>query len=871
MPIIDDINQAFRDFTAWNAQNPLPVGDPRSGVHNPSKSDIRSVLLAVLQALGNPDALNSLVLQINGKADRQNSGKVFTSRAAALSVGQTELPGALGLIFTVEGASNETLAIRSFSNASDDPLFETQPRWGVAMRVPNTLALDAKADSAVVNPRLTPSYTSRAAAVTGAADLPTSVSQILVREGTALVVRSRAATADDPFFTTAPQWGVVQRQDMGAALREMRDGRVWHCTITTDAGPSGQTPPPATNRIVTNYGNNSVQWWRSVPAPGDGLETPTMKRTADGAWWIRIFDTRTITDALATLTAIRPVQVSVVASSTAGERNASLWTAATTFRTITNAEIIGAGSRPADVASPSTATAETIEVPGGVKLIWRDQSGRVYERRYINAAWRDWIEVPSNASRAADNAARASGDDTLAQRLDALPPVQQTVRRGAAPVAVEMNDRPVLAFNDAGQARMVVDQWTLDNLAGRLQIDGGGGNGGSASPALPDILGNTDGWNAWLENGLVTFTAALEGPSPREYVMKPGESPWVNGRSVVPVRLLYGDQMGAAGVSVQQPVNTYRIATLNDGAGQAGLAGAEPTAPASGIQRAGPGFAAIVADLWVTAQSVARWALVRAENVAGASLASLTSGRPMANLVRALTEAERLLPGYRRQALPEAVTIMHGAGDDSPSFANELVDLMQEINSRVGQRRINLYQPSGTTQRANFSSAEGTLEAFRQKGTLPVTLVSPTYWCAIAAGTVGTLAPVSMTMLAELEARAAADDNWIVPLAFNASRSGAVIDIDFEVMPAVSLVAPTEGLHVDGASIQSVAIVADPLTGRMTRLRITLTTAPSGPVTVRYCRGPSARFTGNLRDNWSAPSITGGTLYRHACSFQFTV
>lgn len=211
MPIIDDINQAFRDFTAWNAQNPLPVGDPRSGVHNPSKADIRSILLAVLQATGNAEALNSLVLQIEGKADRLNSGRIFQSRAAAVAVGQANLPALIHRIITEEG---NFLVLRGPFVQGTDPLFETSPYWGEVTRFPNVLLLDNKADSAVVNPRLTPSYTSRAAAVTGAADLPTSVSQILVREGTALVVRSRAATADDPLYEMAPRWGVVQRQDV---------------------------------------------------------------------------------------------------------------------------------------------------------------------------------------------------------------------------------------------------------------------------------------------------------------------------------------------------------------------------------------------------------------------------------------------------------------------------------------------------------------------------------------------------------------------------------------------------------------------------------------------------------------------------------
>ncbi|MBW7057318.1 pyocin knob domain-containing protein [Paracoccus bogoriensis] len=72
-----------------------------------------------------------------------------------------------------------------------------------------------------IDPRSTPTYASRAAAEAAASGLPASVTQILVREGTALVVRSRTATADDPLYATAPRWGVVNRQDTRALLANM--------------------------------------------------------------------------------------------------------------------------------------------------------------------------------------------------------------------------------------------------------------------------------------------------------------------------------------------------------------------------------------------------------------------------------------------------------------------------------------------------------------------------------------------------------------------------------------------------------------------------------------------------------------------------
>lgn len=81
-------------------------------------------------------------------------------------------------------------------------------------RYPTSAAVNGKADITLA----TPSYPSRAAAETGTPGLPTSVTQILVREGTALVVRSRTAFSDDPLFPSGARWGVVQRQDSATLL-----------------------------------------------------------------------------------------------------------------------------------------------------------------------------------------------------------------------------------------------------------------------------------------------------------------------------------------------------------------------------------------------------------------------------------------------------------------------------------------------------------------------------------------------------------------------------------------------------------------------------------------------------------------------------
>lgn len=140
-----------------------------------------------------------------------NSGKVFTTRAAAVSAGQANLPGTLGLIFTVEGANNETLAVRSFSNTSDDPLFATAPRWGVAMRVPNVLALDGKADQSDLAAE---TLAREALALTVAAKADQADLTTEVQERAALDALIRA---DSEFvvINTAPQVGQIYNSALG--------------------------------------------------------------------------------------------------------------------------------------------------------------------------------------------------------------------------------------------------------------------------------------------------------------------------------------------------------------------------------------------------------------------------------------------------------------------------------------------------------------------------------------------------------------------------------------------------------------------------------------------------------------------------------
>ncbi|MBM3606824.1 MAG: hypothetical protein FJX25_19660, partial [Alphaproteobacteria bacterium] len=69
MALLDQINERLRDFVGWSSSYPLPIGDPRTGVHNPSKADIREILLLIAQANGDPAALQTIITSLATKAD----------------------------------------------------------------------------------------------------------------------------------------------------------------------------------------------------------------------------------------------------------------------------------------------------------------------------------------------------------------------------------------------------------------------------------------------------------------------------------------------------------------------------------------------------------------------------------------------------------------------------------------------------------------------------------------------------------------------------------------------------------------------------------------------------------------------------------
>ncbi|RMC37488.1 hypothetical protein [Paracoccus alkanivorans] len=135
------INEILRDFERYTGDgkpnepvgHPLPIGDPRSGTHDPAKYRLRELLLSILQSMGDPQALQDILDQLAQKADLANAVKYFGSRAGAESAGQAALPASYGTIMTGEGG---VVALRGAAVEDDDPLFATAPFWGVLIRIP---------------------------------------------------------------------------------------------------------------------------------------------------------------------------------------------------------------------------------------------------------------------------------------------------------------------------------------------------------------------------------------------------------------------------------------------------------------------------------------------------------------------------------------------------------------------------------------------------------------------------------------------------------------------------------------------------------------------------------------------------------------
>lgn len=464
----------------------------------------------------------------------------------------------------------------------------------------------------------------------------------------------------------------------------------------------------------------------------------------------------------------------------------------------------------------------------------------------------------------------------LGERLGITQPIR--LYRGDSAGVVSMSGRPLLVAHADGRLAFHPSADTLYNIADGLPLPGG-----RSEP--PDAVSAYDAWGARRDGEMLYFTGIVWGDSPREYVKRKSGEPWAATISDVALRLLYGDELADTPVMVG-PDYFAHVFCFNDGAGYEGLGG-EPhsEAEADDIERVSSGFEAVAADSNLRSRKGAKPLTgIRNEAVPGANLTDLGNGQALQNLGRAVRQFRSAVRPYGKRAFTETVTLLHGAADDSVNYKSDLLTLASRVVTETGARQINLFQPVGTALEHDPASVFATVEAFRERGNLPLVVVAPLYSAERRSGSLTQPTPEAMTMLAELSGLAGAD--WLPPMAYYAEREADLINVDFEVMPGYELIAPSYGLKyvdADGFEIPilSSAITKDPVTAEMTRLNIKLEQAPAIGGRFSYAFGnlqPSFDLSGNkfcsggdLRDNWSCPSVTGQTLYRYALAFEFKV
>ena len=468
-------------------------------------------------------------------------------------------------------------------------------------------------------------------------------------------------------------------------------------------------------------------------------------------------------------------------------------------------------------------------------------------------------------------AIRALAQDLAGQMPD---PDPIKLGRGDAQTLVSIGEEPIMGVDASGLLQLRLDETTLSDIADRFDMPGG-------RPGPAELVPDFDAWNVRQDGDMIYFNAHIWGPTAREYLRYGPGDPWANAHSETLIRLVYGDEFTDTGPNVG-PEHVAHILTFNDDAGQAGLNGEPKLREADDIQRAGRGFAATASDSHLKhCRGPKHWHGVRAETVMGAELAELTTGQGFTNLVDTVEQFRVALAPYKRFPAVQSISILQGATEDSADYADQLLNLCGEISQKIGARQFNCYQPAGDAFKADYASVLQTPKAFVERGPLPIVLVSPVYWCERRPGSLVQITSESMTMLAELDGLAGKD--WLPPLAFVAERDGNMVTIDFEVMDGRKLVSPSYGLSIASDNDVEIAgweVVPDPVTGDMTRLMVALTDIPENGL-IRYAyNNIDASFDlsghlfcsgGDMRDDWSAPSVTGKTLHRYAFSFEFQI
>ncbi|RJE87951.1 SGNH/GDSL hydrolase family protein [Paracoccus onubensis] len=208
------INEVLRDFERYTGDgkpnapigHPLPIGDPRSGIHNPAKFRLRELLIAILQAMGDPDALQDILDQLSDKADNSDVEALAQRNVATIWLadfsGVTFPPGT----DTVLQRQNSGGGFFRIWMSVDTP---TPPNPSIHQQDATGQWWELFYDSTQVEFRGTRLFNGRQ----DAADLLTSnppdarIHRVFSLENGFLAARARNAQLD-ALFSVSPYWGI---------------------------------------------------------------------------------------------------------------------------------------------------------------------------------------------------------------------------------------------------------------------------------------------------------------------------------------------------------------------------------------------------------------------------------------------------------------------------------------------------------------------------------------------------------------------------------------------------------------------------------------------------------------------------------------
>ncbi|GLK65277.1 hypothetical protein [Paracoccus kondratievae] len=881
---VDGIVSEVRDGRIWHtssdnlaSQTPPEGADQISIAMNPGHITYRRISA--------PGTVNPAIhvqtadgtwwqLSEDTRALRSNSGKSFATRAEAVAAGQAALTSDIGIIVTVEG---DFVAIRGAHASADDPLFTTQPRWGVLIRLPSAALVTNKSEDRMVDNRtgwLPVSVTATGDEWTGTPD-------------PAVIAAGVPFNADSVMVLTVPR---TNTGPVGLTVSGDSYGR--RVVMNSDGQPLTGGELVAGRRVALIRTHPTLRIWTGAMGWPD-LRAERLSRITSvvNAGTVALDTVAGTGDAI---TAQVPQILKDQGISAANLRRISFVpTAANTGTLAPTIEIDGMGAVPLYTASNTVPPAGALQ-PGrlaeAVKIgsRWRLISGEV-QRGEMDATAALLSSVVGAVTDIQDAGPHVGDEHVLAvdQAQNAVAYLDALGQLVLGGLVVDWS-RVDFATMDWG--RIVTDEHhvgdpfiVLGDLHGNALIwsteDGvaggiGSGGGSSQPPEPPGTAGNE--WQVSYDGTSTRWLTQYQGRLLR--LEKRSNLVLADTKPVATGILAFG---GGSSL-VARPLSGEWYYHLRD----------PDLAASSGMLAAEAAGYAMLAD---NAARDLAWPLVIGLTAGIGSPVEADTAREsslyqdaLARIATAVTN----LPAWDKTLVIDRVllSLLGGVPETSEIaadniYASTAANLRADIVAATGQGLppLVVVSPSAGTREGGSSAvalAEAKLDSTHPA--LGFVVACPRHAYDIDAGTLATLTPASAAMLSEIEAIAVREIHggglWYCPRLASATRSGTTITATFLSMS--DLVLPGGGDHglSLGGDTGGVTITGVSLSGKTAT--ITLSGVPSGTLTLNCAWGREGTPTdarpinrSDIRDQWSEPSRiqAGYTHYRLALPASVTV